>query len=79
MALSLGCADFTFAMMSHKESLDLIAMLRFDGVDPNAAETLRNKFADRGLEVADVFSTDGSAFLRLCDQSSIFSSAHKGS
>jgi sugar phosphate isomerase/epimerase len=33
MALKLACADFTFPLLSHDKSLDLIAMLGFEGVD----------------------------------------------
>ena len=31
--MKLACADFTFPLLSHEHSLDLIAMLGFDGVD----------------------------------------------
>ena len=33
MKLKLSCADFTFPLVSHDESLDLIQMLGFEGVD----------------------------------------------
>ena len=33
MTLKLACADFTFPLLSHDKSLDLIAMLGFEGVD----------------------------------------------
>jgi sugar phosphate isomerase/epimerase len=33
MAFPLACADFTFPLLPHDKSLDLIAMLEFDGVD----------------------------------------------
>jgi sugar phosphate isomerase/epimerase len=33
MAQKLACADFTFPLLSHEKSLDLIALLEFDGVD----------------------------------------------
>jgi sugar phosphate isomerase/epimerase len=33
MKLKLACADFAFPLLSHEHSLDLIAMLEFDGVD----------------------------------------------
>lgn len=33
MKLKLACADFTFPLLSHEQSLDVIAMLGFDGVD----------------------------------------------
>jgi sugar phosphate isomerase/epimerase len=33
MTLPLACADFTFPLLSHDNSLDLISMLGFDGVD----------------------------------------------
>jgi|ERR1051326_4275553 sugar phosphate isomerase/epimerase len=33
MKLKLACADFTFPLLSHDHSLDLIAMLGFDGAD----------------------------------------------
>ena len=33
MTLKLACADFSFPLLTHDMSLDLIAMLGFDGVD----------------------------------------------
>ena len=33
MSFPLACADFTFPLLSHEHSLDLIALLGFDGVD----------------------------------------------
>ena len=33
MTLKLACADFTFPLLPHDKSLDLIAMLGFEGVD----------------------------------------------
>src|SRR3989449_4285441 len=33
MELKLACADFTFPLLPHDRSLDLIAMLKFEGVD----------------------------------------------
>ena len=33
MPLKLACADFAFPLLRHDQVLDLIAMLRFDGVD----------------------------------------------
>jgi sugar phosphate isomerase/epimerase len=33
MKLKLACADFTFPLLPHENSLDLIAMLEFEGVD----------------------------------------------
>ncbi|MBC8353994.1 MAG: TIM barrel protein, partial [Planctomycetes bacterium] len=33
MTFPLACADFTFPLLSHEDSLDLISMLGFDGVD----------------------------------------------
>ena len=33
MSFPLACADFTFPLLSHEHSLDLIANLGFDGVD----------------------------------------------
>ncbi len=33
MKLKLACADFTFPLLSHDKSLDLVAMLGFQGVD----------------------------------------------
>jgi sugar phosphate isomerase/epimerase len=29
----LACADFTFPLLEHEQSLDLIALLKFEGVD----------------------------------------------
>jgi len=33
MKFKLACADFTFPLLPHEQSLDVIAMLGFDGVD----------------------------------------------
>ena len=33
MSFLLTCADFTFPLLSHENSLDLIAMLGFEGGD----------------------------------------------
>lgn len=33
MMFKLACADFTFPLLSHDKSLDLIALLEFDGAD----------------------------------------------
>ncbi len=33
MKLKLACADFTFPLLPHEKTLDLIAMLEFEGVD----------------------------------------------
>ena len=33
MTLKLACADFTFPLLPHDKSLDLIALLGFEGVD----------------------------------------------
>jgi sugar phosphate isomerase/epimerase len=33
MTFRLACADFTFPLLSHEQSLDVISMLGFDGVD----------------------------------------------
>src|SRR5580692_190961 len=33
MSLKLACADFAFPLLPHDNSLDLIAMLGFEGVD----------------------------------------------
>lgn len=33
MKLKLACADFTFPLLKHEQALDLITLLRFDGVD----------------------------------------------
>ena len=33
MTMKLACADFAFPLLSHEHSLDLVAMLGFDGVD----------------------------------------------
>ena len=33
MKLKLSCADFTFPLVTHKQSLDLVSMLGFEGVD----------------------------------------------
>lgn len=33
MNVKLACADFTFPLLSHEHSLDLVSMLGFDGID----------------------------------------------
>ena len=33
MKLSLACADFTFPLLTHDQSLKLISLLGFEGVD----------------------------------------------
>src|SRR6185436_17443179 len=33
MKLKLACADFTFPLLTHDQSLNVIAMLGFEGVD----------------------------------------------
>ncbi len=33
MNYPLACADFAFPLLSHEQSLDLISMLGFEGVD----------------------------------------------
>ena len=33
MKLKLSCADFTFSLVTHKQSLDLVSMLGFEGID----------------------------------------------
>ncbi len=33
MTLPLACADFAFPLLPHQNSLDVISMLGFDGVD----------------------------------------------
>jgi sugar phosphate isomerase/epimerase len=33
MQIPLACADFTFPLLEHEQSLDLIALLKFEGVD----------------------------------------------
>jgi sugar phosphate isomerase/epimerase len=74
MAHRLACADFTFPLLSHDKSLDLISLLEFEGVDiglfegrshlwpskefknvAQSARQLKQKVADRGMQVADVF------------------------
>jgi hypothetical protein len=36
MPLKLACADFSFPLLTHDQSLDLISMLKFDSVDVGA-------------------------------------------
>lgn len=51
MTLRLACADFTFPLLAHENSLDVIAMLGFDGVDVGLFEGRSHLYPSR--EFAD--------------------------
>ncbi len=52
MKLNLSCADFTFPLLTHEQSLRLIAMLGFQGVDIGLFEDRAHLWPSR--EFADV-------------------------
>lgn len=74
MTFRLACADFAFPLMTHDQSMRLISMLGFTGIDiglfegrshlwpsqqfaniPLHATELKQRAADLGLEIADLF------------------------
>ncbi|MDG1896303.1 MAG: TIM barrel protein [Fuerstiella sp.] len=55
MTFPLACADFTFPLLPHEQSLDVISMLGFDGVDIGLFEGRSH------LHPSQEFSTAGSA------------------
>ena len=50
MKLKLACADFTFPLLPHEHSLDLVAMLEFDGVDIGLFEGRSHLWPSNELE-----------------------------
>ena len=57
MTIPLACADFTFPLLSHDHSLDLIAMLGFDGVDIGLFENRSHLHPSREFANADASRT----------------------
>ncbi len=57
MTLQLACADFTFPLLSHDNSLDLISMLGFDGVDVGLFEGRSHLFPSREFANASAAKT----------------------
>ena len=55
MSFPLACADFTFPLLSHEQSLDVIALLGFEGVDIGLFEGRSH------LHPSREFSSPGSA------------------
>jgi len=53
MKLRLACADFTFPLLSHGQSLRLIALLGFDGVDVGLFEGRSHRWPSREFEDVD--------------------------
>jgi sugar phosphate isomerase/epimerase len=53
MKLKLACADFTFPLLPHEKSLDLIAMLEFEGVDIGLFEERSHLWPSREFENTD--------------------------
>lgn len=49
MKRPLACADFTFPLLSHDQSLDLIGMLGFDGVDIGLFEKRSHRWPSKEL------------------------------
>ena len=47
MKLKLACADFTFPLLSHEQSLDVIQMLGFEGVDIGLFESRSHLWPSR--------------------------------
>jgi len=50
MEYRLACADFTFPLLPHEQSLDLIAMLEFQGVDVGLFEERSHLWPSREFE-----------------------------
>src|SRR3954447_25808479 len=50
MKLRLACADFTFPLLPHEQSLQLIAMLGFEGVDVGLFEGRSHLWPSREFE-----------------------------
>jgi sugar phosphate isomerase/epimerase len=50
MTLKLACADFAFPLLPHDQSLGLIAMLGFEGVDIGLFEERSHRWPSRDLE-----------------------------
>jgi sugar phosphate isomerase/epimerase len=53
MKTKLACADFTFPLLPHEKSLDLIAMLEFKGVDIGLFEERSHLWPSREFENTD--------------------------
>jgi sugar phosphate isomerase/epimerase len=53
MKTKLACADFTFPLLPHEKSLDLIAMLEFEGVDIGLFEERSHLWPSREFENTD--------------------------
>ena len=53
MKSKLACADFTFPLLPHEKSLDLIAMLEFDAVDIGLFEERSHLWPSREFENTD--------------------------
>ena len=53
MKLKLACADFTFPLLSHEQSLRLISMLGFDGVDIGLFEERSHLWPSRVFQDVD--------------------------
>lgn len=56
MTLRLACADFTFPLLSHENSLDVVSMLGFDGVDIGLFEGRSHLYPSR--EFADATAAE---------------------
>jgi len=65
MSTPLACADFTFPLLTHDQSLDLIAMLGFEGVDIGLFEGRSHLWPSK--ELADA-AASGQAMAGRLDQ-----------
>jgi len=66
MSFPLACADFTFPLLSHDHSLDLIAMLGFEGVDIGLFEGRSHLWPSS--ELADAARSGAVLATRLSDR-----------
>ncbi|HTE17060.1 MAG TPA: TIM barrel protein, partial [Armatimonadota bacterium] len=66
MSFPLACADFTFPLLSHDQSLDLVAALGFDGVDIGLFEGRSHLWPSR--EFVDVSRSAGELGRKLSDR-----------
>ena len=66
MSFPLACADFTFPLLSHDQSIDLVAALGFDGVDIGLFEGRSHLWPSR--EFVDVTQSARELARKLADR-----------
>ena len=66
MSFPLACADFTFPLLTHDQSLDLVAALGFDGVDLGLFEGRSHLWPSR--EYGDVSRSARELSVKLTDR-----------